>query len=257
MPYTYIGTTLNPNPQPGAQTMSEKQILMLDFDNVVTLDPKTGIGSEEIKRNAWLDVFSDVKLDPLKHALVTAHERIRGGGDRKDIARFILKELRMCNEKLEDEVTSRCKTFEDRAQVGIRMMTIPKNTRKALAQLSKHTRLYLNTATPTEAVKISLRALDLEKYFLGVFGRPASKIHNIRLVAEREGLNPESTKMMHDRVVFVDDQAAGLDTAHKIGCRFVAMRTRNNSDWLKNATFPVINSLDELWPLLSFFRPDQ
>ena len=76
----------------GMQNLPTKaEVLVLDFDNCLILDPETREGSEDLKKSAWFRVFP-YEPGELSQAIDEAYRQIAGGkGDRRDVVRFVLQ----------------------------------------------------------------------------------------------------------------------------------------------------------------------
>lgn len=214
------------------------QVIVFDFDNCIALDPHTGEGSEEVKDRAWYDVFPEHDPVILAEVLENAQRAFAGGkGDRKDIAGMILDRFGFAG-CVSEEAIRRCSRFEDIVQEGIKRIIIPPEVHRAILRITQRIPLYLNTATPVEAMQKTLRALRLD-LFKGVYGRPYTKVENLRLIANAEHAS-------FREMIFVGDSKGDYDAARKVGCWFIGVRTKRNSAWRKSQPFPTIGSLAEL-----------
>ena len=221
------------------------KVIVLDFDNCVLLDEKTRQGSEEVKDRAWFEVFSEYRPERLEPVLEQAKTEVSGGrGDRDDIAEKILKHFNWPEKKLKTEIKRRCDTFNQMVQKGILQIGVSEKTKTTLTDLSARLPLYVNTATPVEAARESLDALDIEKIFTGVYGRPGTKTDNLSKIIDEEKIDPK-------HLLFVDDQQSGWQAAQEVSCQFIGIHTARNTSWhKKKQPFPIINSLDEIKKLI-------
>ena len=224
--------------------MSKIRVLVLDFDNCIILDEKTRTGSEEIKDEAWFNVFPEIERVELEPVLEKIKKEIAGGkGDRRDIA------LRVCNHfNISTAIFGielRCMAFNEFVQNGIKKIGVSERTREAISALSKKIPLYINSATPASAVMESIKALDFQTYFRGVYGHPETKVENLRNIVELEGIAASE-------LLFVGDQESDLVAAVKVDCQFVGMHTARNKTWHNIPhPFPLIFSLAELIPIVT------
>jgi len=68
--------------------MTKVKVVVFDFDNCIALNETTGEGSEEIKDQAWFEVFAEYAPETLAPVLKAAQLAIAAGiGDRQDIAK--------------------------------------------------------------------------------------------------------------------------------------------------------------------------
>ena|SRR3989344_1618497 len=223
--------------------MSQKKakVIALDFDNCIVLDENTRTGSEELKEEAWLVVFSEHERNILAPALEEAKKIVVGGkGDRKDIVKKICEHFGVPSDQIDAEVLRRCDHFNRVVQESIKTINISKRTHTALADLASRAPLYVNTATPRENVLESMDALGLTQYFKAVLGRPGTKVGNLLEIIAAESIHPEE-------LLFVDDQQGGYLAATEVGCKFAGMHTAKNKLWhAVEQPFPIIHTLDEL-----------
>ena len=229
--------------------MKSTKVIILDFDNCVALDERTREGSEEIKDHAWFVVFPEYEREVLHPVLEDSKRRVAGGkGDRRDVARDVLRHFRFSSGDLAAEIEKRCDCFNQTIQEGIKNITLSNTWRQALAELKRCVPLYLNTATPRYTVLQSLEALEVARFFKAVYGRPGTKVENLRSICATESIHPAEA-------LFVDDQPSGYEAARTVGMPFVGIDTARNDLWRNTPQpFPVILSLSELVPMVS---PDE
>lgn len=221
--------------------MRKVKVVVLDFDNCIALDEMTCEGSEEIKDHAWFEVFAEYAPDALAPVMDAAKLAIAGGkGDRKDIVRGVLNHFGWPETEIPDEISRRCDRFNVIVQENIKRIRISPSKRDSLAELSGRLPLYLNTATPREAIIETLETFGLTALFKGVYGRPGTKAGNLQAIIAAERVKP-------DEVLFVDDQPSAYEVAKEVGCQFVGIRTKRVRLWHeKSQPFPLISSLTEL-----------
>lgn len=208
--------------------------IVLDFDGVVVRR------SEFYKQEAWARVF--VSYGEGYRLFFERAEREFGGGrggDRFDILRETYRGLGEPEEKIPSLVDAGAKAFDGYVQAMIMEVGITDQDRQILEAFSRETPIYLNSATPTEALGRTIKNLKLEQFIAGALGRPKSKIENFRLVAEREKAIPQ-------QIIFIGDNENDYGAAQEFGCRFVGFA----NDWNKWAgakkPFAVITDLSEL-----------
>ncbi|HBL52306.1 MAG: hypothetical protein A3D24_04315 [Candidatus Blackburnbacteria bacterium RIFCSPHIGHO2_02_FULL_39_13] len=215
--------------------------LGLDFDNCLILDPSTRKGSEEIKDQAWFEVFPEYDPAQLKKIIKQVQKEISGGkGDRADVIREICKAFKVPDEQIPREVEKRSEDFNRIVLDGILNVDISEDNRRALAELSKKLSICVITATPTDKSLQSLEALKILGFITNVYGRPQNKEENLRMAIQDLSVLPEE-------LLYVGDQPSDLEAAKKVGCKFVGMNTFRNTAWHDgNLPFPIIFSLLEL-----------
>lgn len=219
--------------------MKEK-VLVVDLDNCLFLDEKTRKGSEEVKDEAWFEVFGECDRKNLEPVLDKIKTELSGGkGDRKDIISKVCEIFNL--PETEEDIGRRCKVFSEIVQKGILKIGVSRDNKKALGLISKKIPIYVNTATPKDQAREILKDLEILKFFKDIYGRPETKMENMNLIIEREKINPEEC-------LYIDDQESGFLIAQEIGCNFKGMHTAKNIKWRikNNLTFPVIYSLLEI-----------
>ncbi len=209
--------------------------IVFDFDGVIVPD------SDQVKSNTWPQVLQPYGPKALV-LLDEAHQRFgRGkGGDRFDILRYIYTQLGDPAGHIEGLVAASAKQFDLLAQEGILRSGVNPQMRAALEHLAEKFPLYVNTATPVEAIQKTIDALGLRDFFVGVLGRPKSKVENFRLVASEQ-------KVASEEILFVGDSDTDAKAAQEFGCAFIGFGNDLTNDWLRTKQeFRVISVLGEL-----------
>lgn len=203
--------------------------IAFDFDGVI-------VDSEEAKETAWLSLFKkEPKVSPI---LTEGIKRYGGGkGSRYDILRYIFTQFEKPRNKIEELVLEYADRYNEIVQHSIHDMGVIPDSLEAISYLSKKYPLYLNSATPEEALIQSAKNLRIQHYFTGILGRPSTKVENLLKVIDQEYVNIKELLFVGDGE---DDYAAAL----KIGCNFVGIRSNLNT-W-DGTSFPVISTLRDL-----------
>lgn len=219
------------------------KVIILDFDNCLVLDPVTRKGSEEVKDKAWYGVFPEYNPEELGAVIEEAQRQIAGGkGDRKDIVRLVSEHFGVPKEKIPAEIESRCQAFNEVVQVGVLRVGVSPDNRRAVKTFSRMMPVYINTATPKEQSLESLAALELTG-FTDVYGRPGTKVGNLKEIIARE-------KVSASDVLYIADGESDWQAAQEVGCQFVGISTARNTAWQeKPQEFPTVNSLLEILEL--------
>ena len=116
---------------------------------------------------------------------------------------------------------------------------ITNEDRELLELLSKRFSVYLNSATPKEALERTVEALQLKNVIVGVLGRPNTKVENFKFVAERESAQP-------NEILFVGDGESDFRAAKEFGCVFVGLSNDWNTWKQEEKEFPIIHYLKEV-----------
>lgn len=210
------------------------RVIVFDFDGVIIRR------SEFFKQEAWPLVFSSYGergMDALRDA-----EKIYGGGrggDRFDILRHAYEALGEPTESIPVLVEKGANTFDEIVQKKILEAGVSDEDRGVLEQLSKRMPLYLNSATPKEALERTIENIHIKELIKGVLGRPNTKVQNFQYVAEEEKLSPSE-------ILFVGDGESDYKAAKEFGCGFVGLGNDWNN-WKKGEKqFDVVYSLEEI-----------
>ena len=157
--------------------------LVVDFDGVIVRK------SEFFKQEAWTIVFSAYGDSYLPH-LKKAEEKFGGGrgGDRFDILRETYRSLGEPEEKLSRLVEKGAQIFDEYVQKKISEAGADSEVVQELEKISKRVPIYVNSATPVDALKRAILNLGISRLFRGVLGRPNSKIENFRSAAAAENV---------------------------------------------------------------------
>jgi len=208
------------------------RIIVFDFDGVI-------VDSNELKfKDVWKRLFS---LSPeISYELI---ERAKPRGTRYDALRFIAFEIDIPKEEIEAWVEACANEYNDIVQEGIVETGLFSGVYNTLKELTKNHTLYLNSATPTIALKESVDALAIGEFFADVCGKPQSKAENLKEIITREHADL-------DTVLFVGDGEADRKAAEEIGCQFVGIPNKWNS-WRDDSGFPLIKDVAALPAFIS------
>ncbi|TSC56051.1 MAG: hypothetical protein Greene041679_544 [Parcubacteria group bacterium Greene0416_79] len=212
--------------------------VVFDFDNVILLG-KDGTGSEEIKDAVWPRVFG-ANWEQVKNEFPAILKKWSGGkGSRFEIVRDALTHLWFRGD-LEREAQKLCVDFNLLVQEGIVEMGVLPETRAFLEKLSKRFPLFINSATPTEAMNETLEKLDIRHFFREVYGQEGGKTESLRRAIKTvEETDPQN-------ILFVGDAITDYEAAKAVGTRFVGVATKRNQWKERPQTFPVVTAVIEL-----------
>ena len=201
------------------------KIIVFDFDGVV-------VDSNRLKRDAWFNIFHPA-LGIAPEEIEESLERVRE--TRFDILRDIFLKKGVAEDSLEQLINEHAEKFQAYVQQGMKFMP---NAVETLVALSGRFPLYINSATPEEPLRESVRRLGLSKHFKGVFGRPADKVENLQVILKSENAEPHELLFVGDGE---NDRAAAKDT----GCHFIGVQNEFNG-WGKSSDFPIVKNISEL-----------
>ncbi len=212
-------------------------VLVTDFDGVIVRD------SERFKTEAWNTIGASYGPDGIA-AIREAEARFgRGrGGDRYDILNGMLTGLGVPETERAAKIQSEAQRFDALVQDMIAEAGADQNAVRALTELANIVPVYVNSATPVQALSETVTRLGIAHVFAGVLGRPLHKEENFRMVAEAERVEPAD-------ILFVGDSVSDAHAAEAFGCVFVGYRNEASNDWTPPVSFPTVTSLQELIPL--------
>lgn len=204
-------------------------ILVFDFDGVIVRN------SEFAKRDAWRDVFGDVRRIEAVRKLSAKYAA--GRGSRYDILADLFREEGAREEEIRDLVANAANAYNGSVQRRILAEGVDPGDLAALKRLSRRYALYIDSATPEEAMKETAASLGISELFAGIYGQPTGKSANLARAAEDAGATESD-------VLFVGDGDGDAKAAGEFGCRFVGIA----NDWNKWADkpFPLAKDLSEL-----------
>jgi phosphoglycolate phosphatase-like HAD superfamily hydrolase len=213
---------------------SGTKVIVVDFDGVVVRN------SEQYKTDAWRTIAEKYGEQGVR-ALEEAEKRYgRGkGGDRFTILKAMFEVLNVSAADIEGRVHQEALHFDDMVQARILKEGADPEVIEALEVFADNRPIYLNSATPIEALKKTIANLNIGDIFVDVLGRPRSKIENFGQVADREGIKPSE-------ILFVGDSLSDAHAAETFGCQFVGYRNPLSNDWGEMPKFSTIPAMHML-----------
>ncbi len=103
--------------------------------------------------------------------------------------------------------------------------------------LKKRIPVYLNSATPEEAVQAIIHKKNWDRYFKKVLGRPKSKVENANIALRDAGAQPSE-------IVFIGDTEPDRAAAEQLKCSYIGLETAHSK--YKMAPMRKIKNLKEL-----------
>jgi phosphoglycolate phosphatase-like HAD superfamily hydrolase len=188
------------------------QCVAFDFDGTL-------VDSNEIKRQAFFEVVSD--HDPEGSVVAEVLDEIRPG-DRFDVAREVARLLTLRGTVPDDRgveglVRRWVEDYTRRCEEAVsRCPEIPGATAALEWLTERGIALYVNSATPEEPLLRVLRRRSMDRYFRRVYGRPSSKLANLRSIREDAGVP-------RGELLFVGDGEDDRSAAEAFGCHFAGV----------------------------------
>lgn len=208
-------------------------VIVFDFDGVIVRN------SEFIKQDAWRVVFGENKRISLVKELLVKYAD--GKGSRYNIIHDLLKEegVTLHIDSLIDHYAS---IFNDVVKKGILSEGVILEDKEVLEDLSKFHKLYINSATPEDVLRVTVESLGIENFFTGVYGTPSTKVENLNQIAKLSDLDVCD-------LVFVGDSNGDYNAALEVGCSFIGFSNSWNG-WDHSKNYRLITKLKELKELI-------
>jgi phosphoglycolate phosphatase-like HAD superfamily hydrolase len=201
---------------------------VFDFDGVI-------LESAEIKTNAFRRLFDG-------NEAAVAHHLAHVGVSRFEKFRYIAT-----------EIFGRPYTEADERQLGERFAAIVVDevlrapfvpgARELLERRSSELPLFVASGTPQDELRQIVRARQLERSFVGVFGTPPTKAEILSRICTEHGLGCAE-------VVMVGDATTDLAGAREAGVRFIGRVPPGAPNPFAGQGVPVVSDmadLDQRW----------
>lgn len=210
--------------------------VVFDFDGVI-------VDSNRLKDEAFFRLFEgDVKVS----AGLIADVLARNVGTRFDILRDIFVRAGANEEKISELVDEGAGRLDTLVQDGIAKQGLAIGTAETLAGMAGKFCLYINSATPEEALQATVAALGIGHYFKGVHGIPPArnKEENLQAILGREGIDPVEA-------VVIGDGIGDMRSARAVGAHFIAIAS-GFYDWSRErGDFPIASHIKEAGVMVS------
>ena len=201
--------------------------VIFDFDGVI-------VDSNRLKRDAWFHIFEgseEVSKELVEEALKIVKET------RFDILRYIFTRLDKNSKEIEKLVSRHAEKYNNAVQSEILKKGVSADVLKTLIELKENYSLYVVSATPEEAINQTVKNLNIELLFNGVFGKPTSKKENIESIMKDKNLK-------NDEIVFIGDGEGDFKAARETGSHFIGIA--NNFNCWSEESFRLISNFSEL-----------
>ncbi len=212
--------------------------IVFDFDGVIIKD------SEFIKKESWRHVFPElgIRLFDVIEPLINKYSG--GKGSRFEIIRDVcVNELGLKND-LDHNIGLYSQKYNEVVQESIVNIGVNSSDIQLLENLSKRMPLFLNTATPIDAISETIAKLNIGNIFKKVFGYTSnfSKVDNLKLIMSDESVSP-------DEILFIGDSESDYLAAKEVGVKFVGFKNNYNKSF-DNSDFPVILYLSQILDII-------
>jgi phosphoglycolate phosphatase-like HAD superfamily hydrolase len=177
--------------------------VVFDFDGTL-------VESNAIKRDSYFEILAETPGGP---AVVEGVLRENPGADRYAV--LALAHAALASRDVEPLPTAEALVDAYSRLCEERVAECPPLpcALQALSSLRATHALYLDSATPTDALERVVEKRGWRKFFRGVLGGPASKLENLQWIAERERLGA-------GQMVYIGDGVPDREAAAGFGCGF-------------------------------------
>ena len=191
--------------------------IIFDFDGVIA-------ESVTVKTDAFAELYSQYSDDIIKH--VVDHHIANGGMSRyKKIKYYHNNFLKKPITKIELENLAD-KFSKIVLKKVIQAPYVPGIYKFINDNFSKY-KLFISTGTPEEEIKIICQLRDIEKFFLGIYGSPDSKISHIDKIMTKNKLKSKD-------LLFFGDSNTDYDAAKKRNIKFILRQHDENIKFFKD-----------------------
>lgn len=198
-----------------------RRIIVFDFDGVL-------VDSNGIKQRAFFDLFPETV-----HPIITkVISDIPYHWSRFDILRSIVTALPPLKGGVDE--------YERKYRAIVRNAIIARGVIPGVYELLRELRtsgrtLYLNSATPAEALSELIDALDLRRCFSDVFGRPPTKLVNLMDIMARE-------RAKTNELVMIGDGKEDRVSSKALDILFIGIANEFNG-WANTTSFPIAGNV--------------
>lgn len=210
--------------------------VVFDFDNTL-------VQSEKYKNQFFYDIVADV--EDSKDIMGGILSNLSKEDDRFSITyKFAEKVMEgEAPEKVRFYAENLANDYSERVKDMVSWCDEVKGAKELLKNLkSLKTSAYINSATPEEGLRESIVKRGWSDCFDGVFGRPASKIENLRKIAR---LGQFSNK----EIVVIGDGNNDRESAEEFGCAFIGVKSDYKT--FKKPVTPVVNDMTEVLDVIN------
>ena len=165
------------------------KVIVFDFDGVL-------VDSNRLKREAWFKLFAPEEVSD--ELIMDVLEKVKA--TRYDILREIFMRLGKPEGEIESLVSQYAGRYNDIVQAGIFSMGLNPWAEEILSNLKPKFNLYLNSATPEEAMIQTIKRLGIKDCFKKIYGQsePRSKEINLQKIINEENVLPSEVLVVGD-----------------------------------------------------------
>ncbi len=210
------------------------QAIAFDFDGVI-------VDSNRLKYDAWFRLFSG-NMEVSEALVRDVLSRITQ--TRYDILREIFIQVGKETRDVEELVLDYGARYNALVQDAIAAGGVISSARETLQILAPRYALYINSATPHDALQEAVARGGINSLIKAAYGAPGTKEENLRIIMNTEGIG-------NNEILMVGDGEGDLSAARKVGCSFIGVA----NEWNKwhDKDFPLVSDLRPLPEMISGF----
>jgi len=214
--------------------MKDIQAIFFDFDGVI-------LESVDVKGWAFGELF---KSYPEYVEEITAFHYANGGMSRFVKFRYIYKNI-LKIPLSKDKFNSLCKNFSNLVYHRVVSCEFVPGAYEFLSKHNKQISFFIVSGTPQGEIEKIVRARDLAKFFLGVYGSPTSKNAWTKMLIKKFKLDIK-------KVIFVGDAMSDYNAAKSNGIYFIARINHSSPDIFKGKD--IGTKIENLYDLDNFIK---
>lgn len=203
--------------------------IIFDFDGVIC-------NSIEAKTNAFKKLYEPYGEEIQEK--VVSHHLLNGGVSRfKKFKHYHNNFLN--NDIQQEEIDMLSSKFSKLVISEVVNSSFVPGVLDYLSQMSKNTKMFISTGTPTAEIKKIIKLKDLDQYFTNVYGSPDEKIIHIKTILKDYKINASET-------IFYGDSNSDSEAAEAFNIPFILIKNEYNKFLQKKYNSSSINDFLDL-----------
>jgi HAD superfamily hydrolase (TIGR01549 family) len=185
-------------------SINDYQTILFDFDGVLA-------ESMNVKTEAFIILFEEFGEKIVKK--VVNHHIENGGISRYEKIRYYYSQF--LNKLLSDEeVNAIAEKFSTLVVDKVVESESVKGVKDFLEKYFNHMDFYVVSGTPQKELELIIIKRDMQKYFKGIYGTPATKPEIIGKIIKENNYNKE-------KIIFIGDSLSDYNAANKVDIPFL------------------------------------
>lgn len=199
--------------------------IIFDFDGVI-------VESIDSKSRAFSQIYSKFGRDIIKK--VVSHHENNGGMSRFEKIKYYHKEFLHISLS-DDEILKIANKFSKLVIDEVIVAPYVPGVMNYIKKLYNKYQIFISTGTPTDEIKLILKARKIDNYFKDVFGSPAFKDEHIKQIFQRYRYNANELK-------FFGDSYTDKNAAENASIPFILVKNSYNYNLSKEYKGQIINN---------------